>query len=116
MGQCNLKTLITTSTGATGAAGTNGTNGTNGTDGAQGLFGGFSGEWLFSTNTLAPPNSTYVEFNNATPALVTSITLHYNNADSTDYSSFLNVMIAQYTAGGDGLIKIFKKDFDQRNR
>lgn len=82
---CNCNsTPITIPGGTPGAAGAAGTNGTDG------VFGGYSAMWKFSTNTASGPATTEVRFDNASPAAVTRIYVHDNNASGTSVQAFLD--------------------------
>jgi hypothetical protein len=83
-----------------------GQDGADGNDGNDGIYGGYSSDWLFETNTGSGPGSTFLRFNHATLASVTTIYINETNASSTDLSGFL----ATFNNAGDfGVIRVFSK-------
>ncbi len=59
--------------------------------GDQGKPGGYTFDYLFSTNTVAPPDAAGdIEFNNATPASVTSIFVHDTDSNGADLDLVLD--------------------------
>lgn len=74
-----------------------------GEDGLDGNYGGFSGDWLFETNTGTPPSTTKLRVNNASLASVTELYIDKTNASNIDYEAFL------LSFSADGLIKISKE-------
>jgi len=106
---CNSCSNVTLP-GVVGPAGAAGANGLNGNDGNDGVFGGYSVQWQFETDILAPPSSGYLKLNNATPASVTELFVHDTAKDSIDASSFLASFTANNNPGSYGLIRIFKRN------
>ena len=106
---CNSCSNITLP-GVVGPAGTAGANGSDGSDGNDGVFGGYSVQWQFETDILAPPSSGYLKLNNATPASVTELFVHDTAKGSIDASSFLASFTANNNPGSYGLIRIFKRN------
>ena len=110
---CNSCSNITLP-GVVGPAGTAGANGSDGSDGNDGVFGGYSVQWQFETDILAPPSSGYLKLNNATPASVTELFVHDTAKDSIDASSFLASFTANNNPGSYGLIRIFKRNSSEQ--
>jgi hypothetical protein len=79
-------------------------------DGNDGVFGGYSVQWQFETDILAPPSSGYLKLNNATPSSVTELFVHDTAKESIDASSFLASFTANNNPGSYGLIRIFKRN------
>lgn len=106
----NMGTFIVYN-GTNGSAGANGANGTNGTNGQDGEFGGWSGEWIFDVATTPPSiAATELRFDDATLSSVTEIYINETNADSTNYSAFLDSF--DNVSGGTnyyGLIRVWKR-------
>jgi hypothetical protein len=86
-------------------------NGVDGTIGNDGEFGGWSGEWIYDVSTV--PGSilaTELRFNSLTLSSVTEIYINETNADSTDYSAFLD-SFSNTVLGTDhyGLVRVWKR-------
>jgi hypothetical protein len=84
------------STGPTGPQGSTGPTGATGPAGPQGNAGSSTSllDYLFSTNTVAPPASGYVELNNATQTAATLIWAHKTTNANNDASIALINIIA----------------------
>jgi hypothetical protein len=106
---CNSCSNVTLP-GVVGPAGAAGADGLNGNDGNDGVFGGYSVQWQFETDILAPPSPGYLKLNNATPASVTELFVHDTAKNSIDASSFLASFTANNNPGSYGLIRIFKRN------
>lgn len=74
-----------------------------GEDGSDGVFGGYSGDWVFESNTESPPSTRYLRVNNATLASITQIYISETNAQSLNYATFL----AEFAV--DSYIRIFRE-------
>lgn len=74
-----------------------------GEDGSDGVFGGYSGDWLFESNTASPPSTRYLRVNNASLASITQIYISETNAQSLNYATFL----AEFAV--DSYIRIFRE-------
>jgi hypothetical protein len=74
-----------------------------GEDGSDGVFGGYSGDWLFESNTSSPPSTRYLRVNNASLASVTQLYINETNAQSVNYATFL----AEFAV--DSYIRIFRE-------
>lgn len=74
-----------------------------GEDGSDGVFGGYSGDWVFESNTASPPSTRYLRVNNATLASITQIYISETNAQSLNYATFL----AEFAV--DSYIRIFRE-------
>lgn len=85
----------------------NGTNGANGTD-ATGIAGGFSSVWNFdAASLLANPASSYVRFDSATYASVTTIYIH----DTNDLAVNMDTFLDYFDNSGDfGIISVVRQD------
>jgi hypothetical protein len=55
--------------------------------------------YRFSTNTGAPPQSTYIEYDNATLASVTQINVHKTDNANVDCTNFLLLIVAGWQVG-----------------
>lgn len=86
-------------------------NGTDGTVGNDGEFGGWSGEWIYDISTVPGAiQPTDLRFDDTNLSLVTEIYIHETNADSTDYSAFLD-SFSNTVSGTNhyGLVRIWKR-------
>ncbi len=89
---------------STGVDGTNGTNGTAGTNGAI----SFEYNWSTATST-SDPGSTYLNINNASTALATTIVISNTEINSINIGNALTQILSTSTSTVKGYIQITKK-------